>query len=561
MNTDNNGLRTGGQVLVDALRINGVERAFCVPGESYLAVLDALHDARDDIELIVCRQEGGAAYMAEAYGKLTGKPGICFVTRGPGATNASVGVHTAFQDSTPMILFIGQVARDQVEREAFQEIDYRRMFGQMAKWVVEVDDAERLPELLSQAFHRATNGRPGPVVVALPEDMLTDRVAVADAGPARRIEAAAAPADLQRLQALLGEAQRPLVVLGGGGWTAAAVADARRFIQAQNLPVAASFRCQDLFDNTLPQYAGDLGLAAGPELVEAVKSSDLLLVIGARLGEMSTGGYALVDIPVPRQALVHIHPGIEELGRVYQPTLAINAGMPTIAAQLAALAPAKPQAFAEWVQRLNSGYRANFECPRSPGAVQMSEVIAWLNQHLAADSIITCGAGNYTGWVHRGYQHQAFRTLLGPTNGSMGYGVPAAIAAKLTAPQRGVVAFAGDGCFLMNGQELATAAHYDARVIVVVVNNGMYGTIRMHQERSYPGRVSGTDLHNPDFAALARAYGLHAETVSATEQFAGAFERCEASGKPALIEVQIDPEALTPRMTLSQIREKALASR
>lgn len=561
MNTDNNGLRTGGQVLVDALRINGVERAFCVPGESYLAVLDALHDARDDIELIVCRQEGGAAYMAEAYGKLTGKPGICFVTRGPGATNASVGVHTAFQDSTPMILFIGQVARDQVEREAFQEIDYRRMFGQMAKWVVEVDDAERLPELLSQAFHRATNGRPGPVVVALPEDMLTDRVAVADAGPARRIEAAAAPADLQRLQALLGEAQRPLVVLGGGGWTAAAVADARRFIQAQNLPVAASFRCQDLFDNTLPQYAGDLGLAAGPELVEAVKSSDLLLVIGARLGEMSTGGYALVDIPVPRQALVHIHPGIEELGRVYQPTLAINAGMPTIAAQLAALAPAKPQAFAEWVQRLNSGYRANFECPRSPGAVQMSEVIAWLNQHLAADSIITCGAGNYTGWVHRGYQHQAFRTLLGPTNGSMGYGVPAAIAAKLTAPQRSVVAFAGDGCFLMNGQELATAAHYDARVIVVVVNNGMYGTIRMHQERSYPGRVSGTDLHNPDFAALARAYGLHAETVSATEQFAGAFERCEASGKPALIEVQIDPEALTPRMTLSQIREKALASR
>ncbi|WP_426427588.1 thiamine pyrophosphate-binding protein [Pseudomonas palmensis] len=561
MNTDNNGLRTGGQVLVDALRINGVERAFCVPGESYLAVLDALHDARDDIELIVCRQEGGAAYMAEAYGKLTGKPGICFVTRGPGATNASVGVHTAFQDSTPMILFIGQVARDQVEREAFQEIDYRRMFGQMAKWVVEVDDAARLPELLSQAFHRATNGRPGPVVVALPEDMLTDRVAVADAGPARRIEAAAAPADLQRLQALLGEAQRPLVVLGGGGWTAAAVADARRFIQAQNLPVAASFRCQDLFDNTLPQYAGDLGLAAGPELVEAVKSSDLLLVIGARLGEMSTGGYALVDIPVPRQALVHIHPGIEELGRVYQPTLAINAGMPTIAAQLAALAPAKPQAFAEWVQRLNSGYRANFECPRSPGEVQMSEVIAWLNQHLAADSIITCGAGNYTGWVHRGYQHQAFRTLLGPTNGSMGYGVPAAIAAKLTAPQRSVVAFAGDGCFLMNGQELATAAHYDARVIVVVVNNGMYGTIRMHQERSYPGRVSGTDLHNPDFAALARAYGLHAETVSATDQFAGAFERCEASGKPALIEVQIDPEALTPRMTLSQIREKALASR
>lgn len=553
--------RTGGQVLVDALRINGVERAFCVPGESYLAVLDALHDARADIDLVVCRQEGGAAYMAEAYGKLTGKPGICFVTRGPGATNASVGVHTAFQDSTPMILFIGQVARDQVEREAFQEIDYRRMFGQMAKWVVQVDDAARLPELLSQAFHRASNGRPGPVVVALPEDMLTDIVSVADAGPARAIEPAAAPAALGQLQALLADAQRPLVVLGGGGWDAAAVANIRRFIETQNLPVAASFRCQDLFDNSLPQYAGDLGLAAGPELVEAVKHADLLLVVGARLGEMTTGGYSLVDIPVPRQRLVHVHAGIEELGRVYQPTLAINAGMKTIAAQLAALPAVNPQGVADWTAQLNRGYRANFDCPPSPGPVQMSEVIAWLNQHLPHDSILTCGAGNYTGWVHRGYQHRAFRTLLGPTNGSMGYGVPAAVAAKITHPQRTVVAFAGDGCFLMNGQELATAANYDARLVVIVVNNGMYGTIRMHQERAYPGRVSGTELHNPDFALLARAYGFHAETVVATAQFAAAFERCQASGKPALIEIQVDPEALTPRMSLSQIREKALASR
>src|SRR5476651_58499 len=519
-NNNSTATRTGGQVLVDALRINGVERAFCVPGESYLAVLDSLHDAKDDIELIVCRQEGGAAYMAEAYGKLTGKPGICFVTRGTGATNASVGVHTAFQDSTPMILFIGQVARDQVEREAFQEIDYRRMFGQMAKWVVEVDDAARLPELLSQAFHRATNGRPGPVVVALPEDMLTDLVNVADAGPAQAIEPAASPASLEQLQSLIGQARRPLVVLGGGGWSSEAVENIRAFIEKQNLPVAASFRCQDLFNNTLPNYAGDLGLAAGPELVEAVKNSDLLLVIGARLGEMTTGGYSLVNIPVPKQKLVHVHGGIEELGRVYQPTLAINAGMKTFAAQVAALPAVNPQGLADWTAQLNRGYRANFDCPASPGPVQMSEVIAWLNDHLPHDSIITCGAGNYTGWVHRGYQHRTFRTLLGPTNGSMGYGVPAAVAAKITAPERTVVAFAGDGCFLMNGQELATAANYDARLVVIVVNNGMYGTIRMHQERSYPGRVSGTELHNPDFAMLARSYGFHAETVVATEQFA-----------------------------------------
>ncbi|MDZ3991185.1 thiamine pyrophosphate-binding protein [Pseudomonas sp. Teo4] len=553
--------RSGGQVLVDALRVNGVERAFCVPGESYLAVLDALHDVQDEIDLIVCRQEGGSAYMAEAYGKLTGKPGICMVTRGPGATNASVGVHTAFQDSTPMILFIGQVARDQIEREAFQEVDYRRMFGQMAKWVVQIDDAARIPELVNQAFQRAISGRPGPVVVALPEDMLTDLVQVPDARPAQRVEAAPAPEALTELQQLLGKASKPLVIAGGGGWNAAAVADLKRFVQAQNLPLAASFRCQDLFDNTDPHYAGDLGLAAGPVLVDAVKQSDLLIVVGARLGEMTTGGYALVDIPTPKQALVHVHASAEEIGRVYQPTLGINAGPASFLSQAAALPAVKPEAFADWTASLNSGYRGNFETPRSPGDVQMSEVIAWLNKTLPADSILTCGAGNYTGWVHRGYQHRAFRTLLGPTNGSMGYGVPAAVAAKLTYPQRTVVAFAGDGCFMMNGQELATAMHYDARLITIVVNNGMYGTIRMHQERSYPGRVSGTELHNPDFAALARAYGLHGETVTRTEDFAAAFERCQASGKPALIEVQVDPEALTPRMTLSQIRDKALQAK
>lgn len=553
--------RTGGQVLVDALRVNGVERAFCVPGESYLAVLDALHDAQDDIDLIVCRQEGGAAYMAEAYGKLTGKPGICFVTRGPGATNASVGVHTAYQDSTPMILFIGQVARDQMDREAFQEIDYRRMFGQMAKWIVQVDDAARLPELINQAFQRAMNGRPGPVVIALPEDMLTDVVEVADAAPAKHIEPAASAEDLAELQTLIQQAENPLVVLGGGGWNEQAVADIRQFIERQNLPVAASFRCQDLIDNTLPHYIGNLGLAAGPALQNAVKNADLLIVLGARLGEMTTGGYALVDIPTPKQKLVHVHLGIEELGRVYQPTLGINAGMQKISAQLADLPPVKPEAFTALVQKLNAEYQEGCQFPVAPGDVQMGQIIEWLNENLPKDSILTCGAGNYTGWVHRGYQHETFRTLLGPTNGSMGYGVPAAVAAKLTYPERTVIAFAGDGCFLMNGQELATAANYDARMMVIVVNNGMYGTIRMHQERSYPGRVSGTELFNPDFAAFARSFGFHAETVTKTEEFFEAFDRSQNSGKPSLIEIQIDPEALTPKMSLTQIRENALASR
>ena len=553
--------RTGGQVLVDALRVNGVKQAFCVPGESYLAVLDALYDAKDEIDLTVCRQEGGAAYMAEAYGKLTGKPGICFVTRGPGATNASVGVHTAYQDSTPMILFIGQVARDQTDREAFQEIDYRRMFGQMAKWVVQVDDANRLPELINQAFQRAINGRPGPVVVALPEDMLTDVVHVLDARPAQKIMPSISNDDLAKVQCLIKDAQKPLVILGGGGWDSIAVNDIKQFIETQNLPVAASFRCQDLVDNTLPQYIGNLGLAAGPALQKAVKEADLLIVLGARLGEMTTSGYDLVAIPTPTQQLIHIHLGIEELGRVYQPTLGINAGMQNMSRQLAQLPAIKPKAFAELVGQLNADYQAGCQFPVAPGAVQMGQIIEWLNHSLPIDSILTCGAGNYTGWLHRGYQHRTFRTLLGPTNGSMGYGVPAAVSAKLTYPNRTVVAFAGDGCFLMNGQELATAAHYDAKIIVLVINNGMYGTIRMHQERQYPGRVSGTQLFNPDFAAFASSFGFHAETVTKTEQFFSAFERCQNSKKPSLIEIQIDPEALTPKMSLTQIRDHALSTR
>lgn len=549
--------RSGGQILVDALRIHGVKRAFCVPGESYLAVLDALHDVQEEIDLIVCRQEGGAAYMAEAYGKLTGEPGICFVTRGPGATNASVGVHTAFQDSSPMILFIGQVARDQQYREAFQEIDFRQMFGPLVKWVVQIDDTRRIPELISQAFHRAVNGRPGPVVVALPEDMLTEMAEVSDAGPFKRVLMTPAAEQLASMHQLLEQSERPLMVLGGSGWDAESVHDIRLFAEQQDIPVAASFRCQDLFDNRHPNYVGDLGFAASAQLSSAVREADLLLVVGSRMGEVSTGGYAALEIPVPKQTLIHVHQGIEELGRVYQPTLAINSSMSTFAKSAVKLPASTPQRKSEWTRTLNSYYQQNLTRTSSPGNVQMAEIIEWLNRRLPDDAILTNGAGNYAVWLQRFYQFRQYRTQLGPTNGSMGYGVPAAVAAKLTCPDRVVVSFSGDGCFLMNGQEIATAAQYGANVIFVVINNGMYGTIRMHQERNYPGRVSGTELHNPDFSALAQSYGLHGEVVTATSEFEPAFERCIEMSRPCLIEVRVDPEALTPRLSLSQIREQS----
>lgn len=552
--------RTGGEVLVDALRVQGVERVFCVPGESYLAALDAFHDVKDEIDLVVCRQEGGAAYMADAYGKMTGKPGICFVTRGPGATNASVGVHTAFQDSTPMILFIGQVASDQVEREAFQELDYRRMFGQMAKWVVQIDDANRIPELVSQAFHRAVNGRPGPVVVALPEDMLTTNVSVSDTPPYKQIEMHVSDAQLDEIDALLTKAERPLMIVGGGGWNAQAVSDLQKFAENYNLPVAASFRCQDLFDNHNPLYVGDLGTAVGPKLAQSLKEADVLITLGARLGEMTTVGYTLIEAPVPQQKLIHIHPGAEELGRVYYPEIAINASMPAFCREAAKRHPSAEPKYKNWAETLRKNFEEHIQTPVIPGQVQMGEIMEWLRAHVKPDTIITNGAGNYSSWVHRFYQYNQFRTQLAPTNGSMGYGIPAAIAAKLQYPERTVLGFAGDGCFLMNGQELATAAQYGANAIFIVINNGMYGTIRMHQERTYPARVSGTDLQNPDFAALARAFHLHGEVVEKTEDFAAAFERCEKSGKPSLIEIRIDPEALSPKMTLSQMREQGFAN-
>jgi acetolactate synthase-1/2/3 large subunit len=550
--------RNGGRILIDALIQHGVDMAFCVPGESYLAALDALHDSQDKIRLIVCRQEGGAAYMAEAYGKLTGRPGICFVTRGPGATNASIGVHTAFQDSTPMILFIGQVARDQVEREAFQEIDFRRMYGPMVKWVAEIDDAARIPELVSQAFHRAVNGRPGPVVLALPEDMLTDIVEVGDAGHYKVSRAHPGTEDMAAFGDLLAKAKRPLVILGGGGWDAAAVNAFRAFAERANLPVGCAFRCQDLFDNSSDNYVGDVGIGINPKLAQRIKESDLLIAIGARLGEMTTSGYTLIDIPVPAQKLVHVHASVEELGRVYQATLPINSGMAAFTQALARLGPIQHKVWDSWTAAARADYLENCKHAAIPGPLQMGEIMAWLRQRLPADAILTNGAGNYATWSHRFYQYRQFRTQLGPTNGSMGYGVPAAVAAKLAEPNRIVVSFNGDGCFMMNGQELATAIQYGANAIFLVINNGMYGTIRMHQEKTYPGRVSGTDLHNPDFVALGKAYGAHAELIERTAEFAPAFERALAAGKPALLELRLDPEAITPKASLTDLREAAL---
>lgn len=552
--------RIGGHILVDCLRAHGADLVFGVPGESYLAVLDGLVDA-PEIKMIVCRQEGGAAMMAEAYGKLTGKPGICMVTRGPGATNASAGVHIAYQDSTPMILLVGQVGREMFDREAFQEIDYRRMFGQIAKWVAQIDDPARIPEYMSRAFHTAVSGRPGPVVLALPEDMLVEVAEVADFDPYKRTEPHPGPADLRTFREMLAKAKRPFVIMGGGGWSAEVEADLKRFAEANHLPVGASFRCQDYLDNRHPNYVGHVGIGIDPKLAARVRDSDMLIVIGSRLGEMTTSGYSLLEIPRPRQGLVHVHSGAEELGRVYQADLPIHASSGAFLAAVAAMEPVDASAWSAEVPIARADFEALLKPVQAAGPMQMSEAVAWLDAELPEDAIITNGAGNYATWVHRFYRYKGFRTCLAPTSGSMGYGVPAAVAAKLTHPERSVVSFSGDGCYMMHGQELATAVQYDAAVIFIVVDNGMYGTIRMHQEREYPDRISATGLRNPDFAALARAFGAHGDTVTKTEEFADAFKRAEASGLPAVIHVKVDPEALTVARTLSQIRETAIASR
>jgi acetolactate synthase-1/2/3 large subunit len=550
--------RTGGQILVDALKVHGVDLVFGVPGESYLEVLDALHGAREKIQFIVCRQEGGAAYMAEAYGKLTGRPGVCMVTRGPGATNAAIGVHVAQQDSTPFILFVGQVGSDFVERDAFQEVDFRRMFGQMAKWVAQIDRADRVPEYVNRAFHTAVSGRPGPVVLALPEDMLTETAAVADTGRYKRVAAHPGEGDLRRLRELLARAQRPFVILGGSGWDAQACEDFRAFVEANDLPVGTAFRRQDLYDNRLPNFAGDVGIGINPALAGRIRASDLLLAIGTRLDEMTTGGYTLVDVPRPNQTFVPGHAGAETLGRVYEADLPIHSGMPEFAAAARRLQPVNSSAWSEWTRAARRDYEAWIEPVAVAGDVDMASVMAFLRKRLPPETIVANGAGNFSGWVHRYYPYPGFRTELAPIAGSMGYGAPAGIAAKLVHPERPVVAFCGDGDFLMNGQELATAAQYGAKVVFVIVNNGMYGTIRMHQEREHPGRVSGTELKNPDFATLARAYGLHGETVEKAADFEAAFERAWNAPTASVIELKVDPEAITTRTTLSAIRAAAL---
>ena len=546
--------RTGGQILVDQLIAQGVDRLTCVPGESYLAVLDALYDA--SIDVLVCRNEGGAAMMADAYGKLTGRPGVCFVTRGPGATNASPGVHIAAQDSTPMILFIGQIARGMREREAFQEVNYKLFFGGMAKWVVEVDDPARLPELIARAFRVAMQGRPGPVVVALPEDVLTETAVVADAARVDPVEIWPGPSQITALHTLVATAKQPLVLLGGSRWTREARCNMVAWSERFDLPVATSFRRASLFPPHHPNYAGDLGIGPNPKLANRVKDADLLIMVGARLSEMPSSSYSLLAIPTPRQKLVHVFPAAEELGRVYQPTLAIQATPGPFAAAVADFSDA-PAVVTANAAGAHAEYLDWSETPgQLPGAFQYGEVIAWLRNRLPADAIICNGAGNFTIWIHRYYRFRELGTQLAPTSGSMGYGPPAAVLAKRQFPERIVVALAGDGDFLMNGQEFATAVQYDVPVIMVVLDNGMYGTIRMHQERNYPTRVSATRLRNPDFAALGRVFGGFGERILRTEDFADAFERALASGKPAILHCIVDPQALTPTATLDAIRRQ-----
>ena len=551
-------IRSGGEVLVDQLIVQGVTNAFCVPGESYLAVLDALYLKRKDISLYVARQDGGAAFMAEAYGKATGEVGICFVTRGPGATNASIGVHTAFQDSTPMILFVGQVGGDMVDREAFQEIDYRRMFGQMTKWVAQIDRVERIPEYVARAFQVASSGRPGPVVLALPEDMLVEKVRIEDSERVKRVTHQPSMQSMQEVRSLLELSERPLVILGGGGWSESARRQIEMFAEKNHLPVGCSFRRQDLFDNRHPNYIGDIGIGINPKLASIVKESDLLLVVGARLGEMTTGGYALIEAPTPKQKLIHIHPGIEELGRVFQASVMINSNIEEAAEALNLLEPSESVS-TDWLNRANKTYIENIIPQPSTGDVDLSELMIAMRELLPRDTVMTNGAGNFSGWIHRYWQYEDFRSQIAPTNGAMGYGVPAGVAAKIACPDKLVVSVSGDGCFLMNGQEIATAIQYNLKILFIVFDNGMYGTIRMHQERDYPSHVYGTALKNPDFAALAKAYGLHAETVTSTRDIRGAIKRCIDQNSASLIHIKVDPEAITTRTTLTAIRNKAMS--
>jgi acetolactate synthase-1/2/3 large subunit len=560
---------TGASLLVDALVAQGVDTVFCVPGESYLAAMNALYDHRDTVELVVCRHEGSATFMAEAHAKASGRPGVCFVTRAPGATQASIGLHTAHQDSTPLILFIGQVSRDFMEREAFQEVDYRRMFEPVTKWVAQIGDPARVPEMVSRAFHVALSGRRGPVVLALPEDVLSAAVSssVVTAKAATVPEVPPSAGDLVRLLGLLEKAERPLVILGGSGWTPSAVDDMASFLHATGLPVACSFRRQDLFDNLDAQYVGVLGLGADTALHKAVKQSDLLLLLGARMGEVPSAGYTLIDSPQPSQVLVHAMPCAQELGRVYRPDLSMLTTMPALAHELAALkaAPDLKRRLQSWVQSLRDSY-VRFSTPAlapeaaTKGMVDMGAIWSVLREQLPDDVVITNGAGNYTAWAHRFYRYKCFGSQIAPTSGAMGYGLPAAIGAKLARPERPVLCLAGDGCFMMSSHELATAVKLRLPIVILVLDNQMYGTIRMHQEKWFPERVYGTDLDNPDFVALARAFGAHGQLIESAEQLMAAVLAGFEADRPTLLHVRTDPERISPGGTISTIRQASLAA-
>lgn len=559
LKTTDTATRTGGQILVDQLLIHGADTAYCVPGESYLEVLDALHDVQDRFTLINARHEAGAANMAEAYGKLTGRPGICMVTRGPGACHAAIGVHIAQQDSTPMILLVGQIARDTTDREAFQELDYRAMFGPVAKWATQIDDARRIPEYIARAFRVATSGRPGPVVIALPEDMLTDAVAVADARPFCPTGAEIAPDRLDALADELSRAERPLLLLGGSGWSDASAAAIQRFAEANHLPVACSFRRQDIVDNLSPVYAGDFGTSTAPSLYRRLHEADLLVVIGARLGEMTTKTYTTLTPPNPAIRLVHVHPDPDEIGRVYSPDLGIAATPDSVAHALDGRDLGQGARWSDWCAGLHGEYLADSEPPAPDGdwPLDMGAALAQIRDGLPADMVVTLDAGNHTGWAQRFLRFGRPGRVVGSTCGAMGYSVPAAVAASLADPDRLALSFVGDGGFMMSGNELATAAQYGGRPVVLLFNNGTYGTIRMHQEREHPGRVSGTTLMNQDFVRMAEGLGCHAERVTRTEDFAPAFARARASGRPAVIELVTDPEQISTRTTISRLRDAA----
>ena len=548
-------MRHGGKILVDQLELNGAQCAFTVPGESFLAALDGLYDA--GIKTIICRQEGGASMMAEAWGKMTGKPGLCLVTRGPGLANAMAGLHIAQQDSTPMILFLGLPAADTEDREAFQEIETKSVLGTFVKWAAVIRDTKRIPEYVSRAYHTAQAGRPGPVVLGLPEEMLRAEVDVVDAKPARVPQSAPSGQVMAALGAALSKAERPLMMVGGPGWSTETARSIEAFADKLSLPLATAFRYQDYVDNRHRCYAGCAGIGIDAKLSAAIKAADLLVVVGARLGEMTTSGYTLIDIPNPKQTFAHVHPSPDELGSVYRADIPIVSTAAAFADALRGLNVAAKPAWARQTAELRAAATATLKPIPTPGNVQLEQVMRTVSEMLPENAIVTNGAGNYAAFLHRYFEYKHYRSGLAPTSGSMGYGLPAAIAAKLAAPQQTVVNFAGDGCFMMTCQELATAMQYDLPIVTVLVNNGMYGTIRMHQEREYPSRVVGTQLRNPDFAAFARSFGAHGETVTRTEEFAPALQRALASGTAAIIEVKTDPEAISVRQTITGLRAAA----